>query len=443
MATVARNLLSGSTPPSIVTANLRLYLDAGNPLSYPGSGTTWTDTIQSIQFSLVNGPTYNSANGGYFTFVSGSQQHCQSGTSLGLLLNWTVEAWVLVGNIAGTVASIFTNVFPGGNSNLNSVLAVDATGFYTGTYATGAWFESVKVPYRSNEWVHVVGTYNGSGMSIYINGTFIQFQSQTLTPASNSGGTYLMRHWSSPEFIGGRLAVTRVYSSALTPAQVRQNFNVECGRFGLNSAPELPLVAYDLNTYTSVTNPSIIDIYGGTSATINIPNMNTTTGAPPNRGLNIYAPNNFPSQTSGIRTPLLTGVASVEVWVNDLSYEGWGQYFIDARNGTNDTYWICSGDTIGPAFNNATLYVNTVANAVNSSAGTPQLMPLMAGLGWRHIVIVMPTGSSITDDINMFSSLNFQQGMALRVGFMAFYNTPLSASEVSYLFNMRRARFGV
>ena len=34
-----------------------LSLDAGNPASYPGSGTTWTDTVGGIPFTLNNGPT--------------------------------------------------------------------------------------------------------------------------------------------------------------------------------------------------------------------------------------------------------------------------------------------------------------------------------------------------------------------------------------------------
>ena len=49
-----------------------LSLDAGDPLSYPGSGTIWTDTVGGLTFSLENGqsignnsgPTYDSNNGG-------------------------------------------------------------------------------------------------------------------------------------------------------------------------------------------------------------------------------------------------------------------------------------------------------------------------------------------------------------------------------------------
>ena len=43
-----------------------LSLDAGNPLSYPGTGTVWTDLIGGKVFNLVNGPGYDSGNGGKF-----------------------------------------------------------------------------------------------------------------------------------------------------------------------------------------------------------------------------------------------------------------------------------------------------------------------------------------------------------------------------------------
>ena len=50
--------------PRITTEGLVLCLDAGNPKSYPGSGTTWFNLCGSVNGTLVNGPTFSSANGG-------------------------------------------------------------------------------------------------------------------------------------------------------------------------------------------------------------------------------------------------------------------------------------------------------------------------------------------------------------------------------------------
>jgi hypothetical protein len=46
--TVGAGVAVTPAPASIVTTGLVLSLDAGNPASYPGSGTTWTDTVSSI-----------------------------------------------------------------------------------------------------------------------------------------------------------------------------------------------------------------------------------------------------------------------------------------------------------------------------------------------------------------------------------------------------------
>ena len=79
-----------SAPPALTPA---LSLDAGNPASYPGTGSTWTDTVGGIPFTLVNAPAYNSANGGYIQFNPSSGQYGYSTTNLGTLAAWSIEAW--------------------------------------------------------------------------------------------------------------------------------------------------------------------------------------------------------------------------------------------------------------------------------------------------------------------------------------------------------------
>jgi hypothetical protein len=62
-----RLFTSGEGPPTLVTSGLVLHLDATDPASYPGSGTTWYDLSPSGEdATLVGaGPTWNPA--GYFT----------------------------------------------------------------------------------------------------------------------------------------------------------------------------------------------------------------------------------------------------------------------------------------------------------------------------------------------------------------------------------------
>ena len=67
--------------PDVIQDGLVLALDAGDKNSYPGSGATWTDIIQSRAFTLFNTPIYSSNNGGYLSFTPASSQYAQA-TSL-------------------------------------------------------------------------------------------------------------------------------------------------------------------------------------------------------------------------------------------------------------------------------------------------------------------------------------------------------------------------
>lgn len=80
--------------PKIVTNGLVLYLDAANTRSYAGSGTVWNDLSRSgNNGTLVNGPTFNSGNGGSIVFdgtndfVSVSDNSTINGTSQ------TISVW--------------------------------------------------------------------------------------------------------------------------------------------------------------------------------------------------------------------------------------------------------------------------------------------------------------------------------------------------------------
>ena len=73
------NFITSPASP-IVTSGLILYLDAGNPSSYPGSGTIIYDLTGSAKIgNLVNGPTY-SING--YLNLDGVNDYVMTNTSL-------------------------------------------------------------------------------------------------------------------------------------------------------------------------------------------------------------------------------------------------------------------------------------------------------------------------------------------------------------------------
>lgn len=222
---------------TIDTSGLQLYLDAGNPLSYPGSGDAWTDTIGSKVFTLINGPTYSSNNGGYIQFITnpGTSQYAYCGTPLPTLSNWSIEVWLYHEGTLGDGACIFTERYGGGTINLTlgSPLIRNTL--------TPSWFDGYfrqVTPYSpaTGAWYHIVGTYDGTNLTLYVNGN--QVRSDNVggpAPPAGTHGFNLMARWDNEvsDAWGGKLSIVRVYNRDIGQIGVTRNFNVEHTRFGL------------------------------------------------------------------------------------------------------------------------------------------------------------------------------------------------------------------
>ena len=226
------------TPSALtpVQSGLRLHLDAGNTSSYPGSGATWTDTIGSIPFTLVNSPVYNSANGGYLQFNPGAGQYGFSTTNLGTLANWSIEAWHYYdGTNTASGPNIFTEYsYGGGTINLGlgcgggSETALQAWWYGSGFQATN--------PYAltPGAWYQIVGTFDGTILNLYVNNTLVETANKPPGGAANSAIGYgLMTRWDPGGLWGGRLSIVRIYDTALDLAGVTQNYTADQARFGL------------------------------------------------------------------------------------------------------------------------------------------------------------------------------------------------------------------
>jgi len=224
--------------PTAVTTGLRLHLDAGNPTSYPGSGTTWTDLVDEKEFTLYNSPLYNSNNGGYINFNPAAGQYADATSFDDSLTNWTVEAWHYYDGTLdiGSSPCIVTEVYPGGGT-INFALGncTDSSpNLQVGHWDGSNWNPTPQGTVLStNHWYHLVGTFDGTAHRLYINGVLAQTQATT-SPASRSGaGIRLMSRWDYAQYWGGRLAIVRIYDTALDLAGVVQNYTADRARFGL------------------------------------------------------------------------------------------------------------------------------------------------------------------------------------------------------------------
>jgi hypothetical protein len=174
--------------PHIVTDGLVLSLDAANTKSYQSGSTTWFDRSgRGNNGTLVNGPTFDSANGGYIR-CDGTNDFIEVSDNSLLDFgsgNFTVEYWfrkltttVAYGNIWGpnkwnTGALRGTNEWSldigngtSGNGNIYSFTVEVGTTFYS----TGGSSETLAL----NTWYQIVGIRNGGSLQTYIDGVLKQ-----------------------------------------------------------------------------------------------------------------------------------------------------------------------------------------------------------------------------------------------------------------------------
>jgi len=215
--------------PGAVTTGLQVYLDAGNPASYPGTGTTWTSLVGSYTGTLQAGVTYSAADGGIMSFNGGSSAYVT-------LLNSTFAA--LTNNISVEFWYQSTNNRPGLVAN-----GIGSNGFVFGYYSTtGTNFKVTKygvvdlaagaIP-QNTAWHQAVLTYSSTtGTRVYIDGAL-----STPTVANNTnisvGNSTFNIGKSESNFHNGGIGIVRFYSTVLSAGDVSTNFEYDRGRYGI------------------------------------------------------------------------------------------------------------------------------------------------------------------------------------------------------------------
>lgn len=231
-------LVGGTYATLLPVAGAVLLLDAGDPASYPGSGSTWTDTVGSLAFTLYNSPTYNASNGGAIVFDPASSQFAQGPGFGSTLSNWTVEAWLYhdTTNMGGSGSPcIVTQVYAGTPINFTLGNTQDAfPNVQSGSFNGGWAATDLGVTLTTGNWYQVVGAWNGTTASLYVNGVLASSHAWPgFSSVSGNQDTRLMRRWDADQYWGGRLAIVRIYNTDIGSSGVNQNYNATKSRFGL------------------------------------------------------------------------------------------------------------------------------------------------------------------------------------------------------------------
>jgi len=224
------------TGPNIVTDGLILHLDAANVKSYPETGTAWNDLSGNNNHGeLVNGPTYDSANGGsivfdgigdFFTFPD---------------LVFTDEPYTIeiYGKLTGPIntdnrRSIFCD--GSGVGEFSNPFTFFTTAYIDGIRTFSNLNFSTAGSIVVDQVFHWVFTMDETGLvMMYFNGKPINSPLTGLTGGTTITTLYRRfgtRSGDSRPY-NGNLYYSRFYNKVLTNGEVLQNYNATKSRFGL------------------------------------------------------------------------------------------------------------------------------------------------------------------------------------------------------------------
>ena len=249
-------------PPSaaFVTSGLVTYLDAAPsgvyPTKYEGVGYdnsgVWRDQVGSSDITLANSPPYDSStNGGQFTFnlnndaYSDAAQHGYGAPGSAINTSeMTVEIWynsppgitgvpqvpVISSNLDSLDNAWMIHNSASGRVAWNRLLPAY---LYSGTFIYGGGYVSLS----ANIWYQIIFRKTGGNMYIsYYNGSsYISNASWPYNYLNSSPESLvLMAYYSGNlSYRGGKLAIVRIYNTALSDADLLTNYNATKARFGL------------------------------------------------------------------------------------------------------------------------------------------------------------------------------------------------------------------
>lgn len=210
--------------PEIVEDGLVLALDAANPRSYPGTGTTWFDLSgNGNNGTLLNAPSFE--NSGYLSFDG-----VDDGFSAPISCNktrYSIDWWF----------------YPKTRINYNqNILFGDWGTFVWHTGSNGQYWVGTDISTRIsdadpgsvelNKWQNWTWTFDSGLGKMYKNSVLLRQKTMNISAATEF--TSVSSSTSSTGGTNGFRSTIKIYSNkALSESEIRQNFEATRDRYGI------------------------------------------------------------------------------------------------------------------------------------------------------------------------------------------------------------------
>jgi hypothetical protein len=224
--------------PNVVKGGLVLSLDAANPLSYPGTGTTWNDLSgNDTNGVLTNGPTFNNTELGTIVF-DGVNDFILMPNSIGSYLTTDLTFSIIAkrnGNSSSSIGGLIGNLWHTEFTGLSMYLRNNNTQITIQTADGTARTSYVLTnPVSNLNWTHYTLTVNSGIVSVYINSVLLDSRLRNIV--QNPTRPVVLGKWAqsfNSYYLNGEISLASVYNKALTSNEVLQNYNATKSRFNL------------------------------------------------------------------------------------------------------------------------------------------------------------------------------------------------------------------
>ncbi|WP_255498146.1 PKD domain-containing protein [Nakamurella sp. PAMC28650] len=318
----------------------------------------------------------------------GSSGFAVNGSAVQAPDTFTEAAWFQTTSTSGGKILGYGNATTGNSSSYDRHIYMDAAGhLYFGVYTGALVTISTTGTFNDGQWHQVVGSMSSAGMAFYVDGKRVGTTSTTVGQSYvgywRVGGD---SSWNDNPYLAGTIDEVAIYPSALSLAQVRQQF-VDSGR-SLPGATA-PADPYGAAVYNS--SPDVfyrMDETSGTSATDLSGNSNagvysggetfgtaSNVGAPTGTAVTFNGIDGTLSSTNQVNAP---SVYSEEAWFNTSTTHG-GKIigFGDQQKGNSGNY-----DRHIYMLNNGQLVFGTYTGTLNLA----QTAGSYNDSKWHHVV---------------------------------------------------------
>lgn len=443
-----------------VKSNLILHLDAANPLSYPGTGSTWYD-LSGFGHScgLINGPTFKHTKGGVISFDGTNDRAIVlRDTTKPLFTNsdFTLHCIFKYKNIDNGLHRLagFADI----ENCFDSWITTNGTPLYLGQRIRSCFDDDRSLfstgTFEHVEFVDLVYSSTSSGRKLYLNGELNRTAGST-TPVASNYSFYIGSQESFGYVTNMEISLLQMYNRELTQAEVTQNYNAFRNRFEKPSTiSDSLLLDFDFAKQYSYpgTGNTMYNLAGsGNTATLlNSPTYSSTSpGYMSFDGTNDYVES---SNFSSVGTTYLT----LNIWFYKPS--SWASAYKKlAIIGGNHNTSLYMSEGPGPVF-----YFGLGLSGSGQISVEANSMP---AVNQWHMVTGTWDGSNVklyidgalektlagsgsypsTWDTSTFK-IGYGYGSEYFTGYISqvqLYNRALSANEVLQQFNATRTRYGL